>query len=116
MSINIKEVLEFVKDKTIQQVFICILIGIFGFFAGVKSVKPCVKEIVCEDIIKDNDVLTKQLADERIRCQDEKMDALKGLRLDLNANCAGRVEKALQDCEFEPELHCAICVARGICQ
>ena len=116
MSINIKEVLEFVKDKTIQQVFICILIGVFGFFAGVKSVEPCVKEVVCEDIQNDNDILTKQLSKERLRCQEEKMTALQDLRLDLNANCAGRVEKALQDCDFDQELHCGICVARGICQ
>lgn len=116
MSMNVKEVLEFVKDKTIQQVFICILIGVFGFFAGVKSVEPCVKEVVCKDIQKDNNILTEQLSKERIVCQNEKMEALQDLRLTLNANCAGRVEQALQDCEFDPDLHCAICVARGICQ
>ena len=116
MSMNVKEVLEFVKDKTIQQVFICILIGVFGFFAGVKSVEPCVKKVVCEDIQNDNDVLTAQLSKERIVCQNEKMEALQDLRLTLNANCAGRVEQALHDCEFDQDLHCGICVARGICK
>ena len=116
MSIDIKEVLEFVKDKTVQQIFVYILIGVFGFFAGTNSVEPCVKEVVCEDIQKDNDKLTSQLTKERLRCQEEKLQALQDLRLDLNANCAGRVEKALQDCDFDQELHCGICVARGICQ
>tara|TARA_Y200000002_G_scaffold250650_1_gene207688 strand:- start:1353 stop:1703 length:351 start_codon:yes stop_codon:yes gene_type:complete len=116
MSINVKEVLEFVKDKTVQQIFVYVLIGIFGFFAGTKSVKPCIKDVVCEDIMKDNGKLTLQLSKERVRCQEEKTKALQDLRLDLNADCAGRVEKALQDCEFDQELHCGICVARGICQ
>ena len=76
MSMNTKEVLEFVKDKTVQQVFVYILIGIFGFFAGTNSVEPCVKEVVCEDIQKDNDLLTSQLSKERLRCQEEKMQAV----------------------------------------
>ena len=116
MSINIKEILEYAKDKTIQQVLVCIVIAVSGFFIGVKSVDPCIKEVVCEDIIKDRDILTKQVADERIKCQDEKLEALKDLRLDLNANCATRVEKALNDCEFSIDLHCPICIARGACQ
>jgi len=49
-------------------------------------------------------------------CQIEKQTEMKLLTEDLNQNCAERVSDALIDCKFDEELHCPICMARGICK
>jgi len=113
---NLKEILSLLKDKTVQTALVALSIAVFSFMGGRVTAPNCDKAEICKDISKDRDKLTLQLSKQRQECVKEKTAALKQLRSDLNVECALDVEKALEGSEFDPEVHCAICVARGECK
>lgn len=113
---NLKEVLSLLKDKTVQTALAALAVAVFSFMGGRVTAPNCDKNEICKDISKDRDKLTGQLSKQRQKCSEEKTEALKQLRNDLNVECALDVEKALEGSEFDPEVHCAICVARGECK
>lgn len=115
INIDTEDFLKIIKDSTFQKVFVSLTLIICAFFIGKASVPECKQSVVCSDIIKDRDLLSGQLKDERLKCQSEKVDALKSLTSDLNKDCALRVDEAIGHCEFSEDLHCPICVARGVC-
>lgn len=113
---NIKEFAKLANNKTVQIVFGVLLFATLIFTAGRATVSVPVKEVMCKDYIDDNKILSEQLTSERISCESSKEVILKDLTQDLNASCADRVSKALESCEFSEDLHCSICVARGVCK
>ena len=113
---NIKEFLTLIKDKTVQAALAAIAIAIFSFVGGRISVPNCDKDNICKDIAKDRDSLSAQLVESRKKCLKNKEDALTSLRLELNALCAEKISEAALGSDFDPNVHCAICVARGECE
>ena len=104
------------KNETTQKIFSILLIALCSFFIGRSSVNDCKKDVICKDIIADRDKLSKQLNEDKITCQDEKTEEMKDLALKLERECSYRLDKALDDCEFSEEIHCSICIARGVCK
>ena len=113
---NIKEILSFLKDKTVQTALAALAIAIFSFVGGRVSVPNCDKDNICKDISRDRDSLSEQLAEARKNCRKKKDEALSNLRLELNADCAVKISSASAGSDFDPDVHCAICVARGECK
>lgn len=113
---NIKEFLSLVKDKTVQAALAAMAIAIFSFMGGRVSVPDCDKNTICKDIAKDRDSLSGQLSEARKICRKKKDDALTSLRLELNAICAEKISEAAIGSDFDPNVHCAICTARGECE
>lgn len=118
MLLNIKSesVLKLIKDKTFQKASALIVVICCAFFAGRASSPECVQEIICADIIRDKNTISQQLEKQYTQCQEEKVNELKNITHDLNANCAERVDEALGSAEFDENIHCPICVARGVCK
>ena len=116
IKINPNDLLEIAKDNTFQKVFAISFALALSFFAGRATSPKCEQSIICADIIKDRDEISKQLSEQYKNCQIEKEKEMKLLTEDLNQNCAERVSDALIDCRFDEELHCPICMARGICK
>ena len=116
VDLSLKVLLKTIKDKTFQKVSAVLLIIVTSFGVGRLTAPECNQAEICGDIIKDRDELSSQLKQQYTKCQDEKVTALKELRLKLNASCALRVDEALEGCDFSDEIHCPICVARGVCQ
>jgi hypothetical protein len=113
---NFKEVTKYAQNQTVQIIFGSLLIAVMSFLGGRSSINIPPKSVVCSDIIKDNENLSLQLSEERISCEESKTSALKEFQHILDIQCAERVEKALEGCEFSEDLHCPICVARGVCK
>ncbi len=113
---SIKEFLSLIKDKTVQAALAAIAIAIFSFMGGRISVPNCDKDTICKDIENDRDNLSRQLAEARKNCLKKKEDALTSLRLELNAVCAEKISEAASGSDFDPNVHCAICIARGECE
>ena len=118
MLLNIKteSVLKLIKDKTFQKASALIIVIFCSFFAGRASSPECVQEVVCADIIRDKNTISQQLETQYTQCQEEKVKDLKNITQDLNAECAVRVDNALGSAEFDENIHCPICVARGVCK
>tara|TARA_B100000927_G_C16458556_1_gene466893 strand:+ start:199 stop:564 length:366 start_codon:yes stop_codon:yes gene_type:complete len=112
---NLKEILSLLKDKTVQTALAALAVAIFSFMGGRVTAPSCEKSVICLDISNDRDELTRQLSKQRQECAEEKTDALKKLRNNLNVECALDVERALEGSSFDPEIHCPICIARGEC-
>tara|TARA_B100001094_G_C18167778_1_gene793186 strand:+ start:921 stop:1277 length:357 start_codon:yes stop_codon:yes gene_type:complete len=115
-NINPDNILKLIKDKTFQKISIVFVLVLTSFFIGRVTVSECRQDVVCKDIIEDRNIITNQLEQQYVKCQEEKTEELKGLSTELNADCADRVNKALGSAEFDENIHCPICVARGICQ
>ena len=113
---NIKEILSLLKDKTVQAALAATSIAIFSFMGGRVSVPNCDIAGVCQDVTRDRDSLSLQLTKARKECRENKDKALSDLRLELNADCAHKISEASQGSEFDPDVHCAICIARGECK
>ena len=109
-------VLKVLLDKNIQKLVGATILLCFSFIAGRISVVDCKIDEVCFDIIKDRDMLSKQLDEERKNCLEEKTNALKKLKDKLDLNCQLRVDDILEKIEFYPEVHCEICKAKGHCK
>ena len=116
VDLNLKDMLKVIKDKTFQKASAALLIIVASFGVGRLTAPGCNQAEICGDIIKDRDELSSQLEQQYLKCQDEKVDSLKDLRVELNASCAIRVDEALAGCDFSEEIHCPICIARGVCQ
>ena len=113
---NIKEFLSFLKDKTVQTALAAMAIAIFSFVGGRVSVPNCDIDGVCEDLSNDKKTLSRQLDRARKECREKKDEALAGLRIELNAECAEKISDASVGSDFDPDIHCAICIARGECK
>tara|TARA_B000000557_G_C20803063_1_gene456456 strand:+ start:1716 stop:2075 length:360 start_codon:yes stop_codon:yes gene_type:complete len=116
INIDAEDFLKIIKDTTFQRIITSIILIVCSFYAGRISIGDCTQDTICSDIINDKKTLSKQISDERIICQDEKMNALEELHFKLNKECALRVEKSLESCDFDENIHCPICVARGVCR
>lgn len=104
------------KNETSQKILVILIVSLSSFFIGRSSVEECNKEIICKDIISDRDVISSQLSQNRVQCQKEKTQEMKDLTLDLERQCSYRLDKALDDCSFSEDIHCPICVSRGVCK
>ena len=113
---KIKEFLSLVKDKTVQTALVAMTIAIFSFVGGRISVPNCDIDGVCQDLTKDKKTLSDQLNKARKECREKKDTALADLRLELNAECAVKISDASVGSDFDPDVHCAICIARGECK
>ena len=116
IKINSEDLLNIVKNNTYQKVFLLAFIAGLSFFVGRSSAPKCEQSVICADIIRDRDELSSQLSSQYKTCQIEKEKEMKSLTEDLNQLCAERVSDALLDCKFAEDLHCPICIARGICK
>lgn len=115
INIDADDFLKIIKDNTFQKIFIGIVLIVCSFFAGRATMPECKQSVICQDIIKDRDLLSAQIIQERSSCQDEKIKSLKDLTDSLNYDCALRVDEAIGHCEFSEDIHCPICIARGVC-
>jgi len=113
---NIKEFLSLLKDKTVQTALTAIVIAIFSFVGGRVTVPNCDIDGVCKDLTKDKQTLSSQLVKSRKECREKKDKALADLRLELNAECAEKISDASAGSDFDSDVHCAICIARGECK
>ena len=59
--------------------------------------KPCVREIVCKEIIVDRDKLSDQLNNSRKECLDDKSEFGKSLKVRLTNDCNNRVKDAIKN-------------------
>jgi hypothetical protein len=116
ININAEDILKVIKDKTFQKIAGGVVVVMCAFGAGKLSAPQCNQTVICGDIIRDRDALSAQLKKQYAECQEEKTEALEGLRLELDADCADRVDKALGSAQFDENIHCPICEARGICK
>lgn len=115
INIDAEDFLKIIKDNTFQKVFVGFVLIVCAFFAGRATMPECKQSVICQDIIKDREILSAQIIQERSTCQEEKITALKDLTDSLNHNCALRVDEAIGHCEFSEDIHCPICIARGVC-
>ena len=118
MAINIdaEDLLKIIKDNTVQKIFVGILIGVCAFFAGRATMPKCDQKTICNVIQKDKDELSKQLKKQKKECQKEKREALEDLADRLENDCIIRIDQAIDHCEFSEQIHCPICVSRGVCK
>jgi len=111
----VKEILSLLKDKTIQKALAVSIVAAISFVGGRYSVPTCDIKGVCQDISDDRDGLSEKLKKARKKCVESKTEALSSLRVELNADCAEKISEAASGSDFDPSVHCAICVARGEC-
>ena len=71
-----------------------------GFMTCKVITKPCVREVVCKEIISDRDKLSVQLSEARKNCLDEKSELGKALKDKFIENCNLRVKDAVKNCDF----------------
>ncbi len=116
IKIDADSVLKIIKDKTFQKIFAGLILILTSFSVGRLTSPQCNQIEICGDIIRDRDELSGQLKAQYTKCQDEKVKSLEGLKVELDASCADRVDKALGSAEFDEDIHCPICVARGVCK
>lgn len=116
INIDADDFLKIIKDNTFQKVIAALVISAVSFFGGRASVPVCDQKIVCADILNDRDKISEQLSTQYKNCQTEKAQELKSIKEDLEVLCADRVDKALSGCEFSEDIHCPICIARGVCK
>ena len=113
---NLKEISKLAKNQTFQLIFAGILIAIMSFLGGKFSVDVPVKDVLCKDIIADNKKLSTQVSEERVSCELSKESVFKDMKQDFESLCADRVSTAIDSCDFNEDIHCPICVARGVCK
>lgn len=115
VNISAEDILKLIKDKTFQKITGGVIVVLCAFGAGKLSAPQCNQASICGDIIRDRDALSIQLKEQYAACQDEKQVSLQDLRAELDHDCAERVDKALGSAEFDENIHCPICIARGVC-
>ena len=113
---KLKDLSKFAHMHTTQLITSAIVSFITGFVLHKSMTDPCIRSIVCEEIIDDRDKLSDQLDQERQSCLDEKKEMGKSIRDKLNKECTKSIEEATKDCEFSERHHCRICKARGVCK
>jgi len=117
INIDAEDLLKIIKDNTVQKIFVGILIAVCAFFAGRATVsnQDCIVKDVCEDIMNDRDQLSFQLSEEKGKCLKEKKKALEELAERLERDCLLRIDESIDHCEFSEDIHCPICISRGLC-
>lgn len=116
INIDAEDFLKIIKDNTFQKIFIGIVLVLSSFYAGKISNPECKQSVICKDISDDRDRLSAQLKEQYKVCQKEKALEIKEAVENMKILCADRVDKALEGCEFSEDIHCPICIARGVCK
>lgn len=116
INIDAEDFLKIIKDNTFQKALVVLVISLASFFGGRISVPTCDQKTICKDITEDRDKISLQLSQQYTKCQTEKAKELKNFKEDFELLCADRVNKALEGCEFSEDIHCPICIARGVCK
>ena len=113
---KLKDLSKYAQMHIVQLSLSALLSFVCGFALSSSLADPCVRSIVCEDIIEDRDKLSDQLDNSRQECLDQKADLGKSLKKKFDKSCEERVTEATANCEFSERHHCAICRARGVCR
>ena len=113
---NLKQVLKYAKMHVVQLVALGLVSMLSGFLLCKSVTEPCIREVVCKEVIEDNKKLSVQLKDERKVCLDEKAELGKSLKDTFVTECNKKVKEALKNCDFSEKHHCPICKARGVCK
>lgn len=113
---NLKVISKYAQMHTVQIITASILSLALGFLTYKVTADPCVREVVCKEIINDRDTLSEQLNDARKKCLTEKAALGKSLKDKFINNCNIRVKEAIKNCDFSEKHHCPICKARGVCK
>ena len=113
---NLKVITKYAQMHIVQIITTFFLALSLGFLISKVTTKPCVREVVCKEIIADRDKVSLQLSESRKKCLSEKADLGKTLKDKFINDCNDRVQKAIQNCDFSEKHHCPICKARGVCK
>ena len=113
---NLKDLSKYASMHITQLIMSAILSFVIGFVFHKSMTEPCIRSVVCEEIINDRDTLSAQLDEERQECLDEKKEMGKSLKNKFSKECTKSIEEATKDCEFSEKHHCRICKARGVCK
>ena len=117
---NKEQIIEKVKEAALNkvvQIIGGILVSIvLGFASGRSSVSVPEKDVICFDYKEDIRKLSGQLDEARAECIVEKRRLANKVRNEMEQICNDRVRDAIDDAEFNSDIHCPICVARGYCQ
>lgn len=116
IKLSTEDILKIMKDDVFHYFIIAIVIAVASFVTGRVTAPECRQDVICADIIRDRDELSNQLQKQYAQCQHEKINELKSLKEELDIVCADRVDRALEGCEFSEDIHCSICIARGVCK
>ena len=117
---NKEQIIEKVKEaalnKVVQIVGGILVSMVLGFASGRSSVSVPEKDVICFDYKEDIRRLSTQLDKARADCISEKRRLANKVRNEMEQICNDRVRDAVDDAEFNSDIHCPICVARGYCQ
>tara|TARA_Y100000287_G_C13896578_1_gene198592 strand:- start:82 stop:471 length:390 start_codon:yes stop_codon:yes gene_type:complete len=120
LKMNKEQIIEKVKEaalnKVVQIVGGILVSMVLGFASGRSSVSVPEKDVICFDYKEDIKRLSAQLDKARADCISEKRRLANKVRNEMEQICNDRVRDAIDDAEFNSDIHCPICVARGYCQ
>lgn len=113
---KLRSIGKYAQMQIVQIITASLLSLSLGFMICKVTTKPCVREVVCKEIIADRDKLSVQLSEARKNCLDEKSELGKTLKDKFIESCNFRVKDAVKNCDFSEKHHCPICKARGVCK
>lgn len=117
---NKEQIVEKLKEaalnKVVQIVGGILVSMVLGFASGRSSVSVPEKDVICFDYKEDVRRLSSQLDKARGECISEKRRLANSVKNEMEQICNVRVKDAIDDAEFNSDIHCPICVARGYCQ
>lgn len=113
---SFEKILKYAQMHIVQIVAASIVSLFTGFVTCKITTQPCVREVVCKEIIDDRNKLSEQLSISRQKCIEEKAELGKSLKDKFSIECDSRVKVAIENCDFSEKHHCPICKARGICK
>ena len=117
---NKEQIVEKLKEaalnKVVQIVGGILVSMVLGFASGRSSVSVPEKDVICFDYKEDARRLSEQLDKARGKCIEEKRRLATSVKNEMEQICNVRVKDAIDDAEFNSDIHCPICVARGYCQ
>jgi len=112
----VDKVKEAALNKVVQIIGGILVSMILGFASGRSSVSAPEKDVICHDFKEDISRLSSQLDNVRGECIVEKRSLANKVKNEFEQICNDRVRDAIDDAEFNSNIHCPICVARGYCQ
>lgn len=117
---NKEQIVEKLKEaalnKVVQIVGGILVSMVLGFASGRSSVSVPEKDVICFDYKEDVRKISGQLKTARSECIEEKRRLANRVKNEMEQICNVRVKDAIDDAEFNSDIHCPICVARGYCQ
>ena len=117
---NKEQIVEKLKEaalnKVVQIVGGILVSMVLGFASGRSSVSVPEKDVICFDYKEDVRKISGQLKTARSECIEEKRRLAISVKNEMEQICNVRVKDAIDDAEFNSDIHCPICVARGYCQ